>query len=106
MRRDERQLLTFLALLPDGVAWGADERFAHPYAHRAGLVDLRMWPQVATFHPGRDIEGFWIGTQSGILSTLNPEEGAQWRTAVSRAQAEGSLLWTSAYHCAVGTKPT
>jgi hypothetical protein len=42
MRRDERQLLTFLALLPDGVAWGADERFAHPYAHRAGLVDLTI----------------------------------------------------------------
>ena len=69
------------------------------------LVDLKMWPQVATFHPGRDIEGFWIGTQNSLLSTLDLEEAAQWHGAVVRAQADGGLMWTTTYHCAVGTTP-
>jgi SAM-dependent methyltransferase len=71
----------------------------------AGLVDLRMWPQVATFHPGRDIVGLWITNQNTVLGGLTPDEAAQWRAAVGRAQADGGLLWTTCYHCAVGARP-
>jgi SAM-dependent methyltransferase len=82
----------------------ADESLYRRF-RRAVLVDLKMWPQVATFHPGRDIEGFWIGTQNSLLSTLDLEEAAQWHGAVVLAQADGGLMWTTTYHCAVGTTP-
>jgi hypothetical protein len=35
---------------------------------------------------------------------LSAAEAQEWQTAVALAEADGSLLWTSPFHCAVGTK--
>ena len=70
----------------------------------AGLADLRMGPQLGTTHPDpsdTDVECSFV---NGPLPWLSPEETREWLTAVAQAEADGSLLWTNPFHCAVGTK--
>ena len=43
--------------------------------------------------------------QNQILSVLSPGEAEEWRTAVARAEAEGTFFIAEPFHCAVGTKP-
>jgi SAM-dependent methyltransferase len=68
----------------------------------AGLVSLKMFPQLAPFKLS---EPHGIRMEVGILAALNPEEAAQWRAAAASADARDFLFIARPFHCAVGTKP-
>ncbi len=69
--------------------------------HEAGLTQVKMFPQLAAFGGN-----FWVQFYSHqILPALSPQEADEWRAAVARAEAEGTLFFAMPHHCAVGTKP-
>jgi len=68
----------------------------------AGLVSLKMFPQLAPFKLG---EPHGKRMESGILAALSPEEAARWRTAAESPDAREFLFIARPFHCAVGTKP-
>ena len=68
---------------------------------QAGLAQVRMFPQLATYVERSTLE--W--QQEGILASLTPEETIEWRAAVAQAEPEGTFFITQPFHCAVGTKP-
>ena len=68
----------------------------------AGLVSLKMFPQLAPFKLS---EPHGIRMEAGILAALSPEEAAQWRTAAASPDARDFLFIARPFHCAVGTKP-
>ncbi len=78
---------------------GCDEASLYPRFHRAGLTQVRMFPQLATFDDRSRLQQL----QASTLPTLSPEEAREWRAAV--AQAEGTFFIATPFHCAVGTKP-
>jgi ubiquinone/menaquinone biosynthesis C-methylase UbiE len=80
---------------------GIDDARLYQRMHQAGLTQIAMFPQLATF----DDRSRWQTLQASVLPTLSPEEVEQWRAAVVRAEAEGTLFMTNPFHCAVGTKP-
>jgi ubiquinone/menaquinone biosynthesis C-methylase UbiE len=67
---------------------------------QAGLKQLTMLPQWATFSAGERLEF----EQERIAAMLNPEEASEWRRAVVQAEAEGTFFIAQPFHCAVGTK--
>jgi hypothetical protein len=67
--------------------------------HRAGLTQIKMFPQLASFDDVSRLQQF----QASILPTLSTEEAAEWRAAIT--QAEGTFFISTPFHCAVGTKP-
>jgi ubiquinone/menaquinone biosynthesis C-methylase UbiE len=79
---------------------GIDDARLYQRMHQAGLTRIAMFPQLATF----DDRSRWQTLQASVLPTLSPEEAEEWRTAVARAEAEGTLFMTNPFHCAVGTK--
>jgi ubiquinone/menaquinone biosynthesis C-methylase UbiE len=68
---------------------------------QAGLKELRMLPQWATFSAGERLEF----EQDRIVGILSPEELSEWRNATAQAGAEGTFFIAQPFHCAVGTKP-
>jgi len=69
----------------------------------AGLTQVRMYPQLATFdQPQTPIGKFW---QAAILGALTSEETQEWQTAVAQAEEEGTFFIAQSHHCAVGVKP-
>ena len=40
-----------------------------------------------------------------ILSSLTPTEAGEWRSAVTRSEADGTFFIATPHHCAIGTKP-
>jgi hypothetical protein len=68
----------------------------------AGLVSLKMFPQLAPFKLS---EPHGKRMEAGILAALSPEEAAQWRTAAESSDAREFLFIARPFHCAVGTKP-
>ncbi|HWO43440.1 MAG TPA: methyltransferase domain-containing protein [Candidatus Eisenbacteria bacterium] len=67
----------------------------------AGLRDLIMVPQWATFSAGERLQF----EQDRIVAMLDPEELSEWQKAAARAEAEGTFFIAQPFHCAVGTKP-
>jgi SAM-dependent methyltransferase len=67
---------------------------------QAGLTELTMLPQYATFTAGERLEF----EQERIVAMLNPEEADEWREAIVRADTEGTFFIAQPFHCAVGTK--
>ena len=70
-----------------------------------GLTEVTMGPRFAVDDPvahGRDRRAMIEAT---MQAALDPAEVPEWRAAVAQAEADGSYLWSLAYHCAVGTKP-
>jgi len=45
------------------------------------------------------------GDKYAIVSSLNPEETEEWRTAVAQAVADKTYFIAQPFHCAIGTKP-
>jgi hypothetical protein len=43
-------------------------------------------------------------SQQQILAILTAEEAAEWRSATTRAEAEGTFFIATGHHCAIGTK--
>jgi SAM-dependent methyltransferase len=66
----------------------------------AGLAQVRMFPQWATY-----TEGSYLQTQrSKLLVNLTPEDMQRCREALTRAEAAGTFFMAEPFHCAVGTK--
>jgi len=80
---------------------GCDEASLYQRAHRAGLTQVKMFPQLASFDDRSRLQQL----QASILPTLSPEEASEWRAAVAQAQAEGTFFIATPFHCVVGTKP-
>ena len=68
-----------------------------------GLEDLRFFPHYLTL---RDPYGAaWAYRESYFLAQFNESETRAWIAAKSAAIDDGSFLFASGLHCAVGTKP-
>jgi ubiquinone/menaquinone biosynthesis C-methylase UbiE len=80
---------------------GCDEASLYQRMYRAGLTQIKMFPQLASFDDISRLQQF----QASILPTLSAEEAAEWRAAVRQAEAEGIFFISTPFHCAVGTKP-
>lgn len=70
-----------------------------PRMRRAGLQSVIAYP---TFFTGAAHQDYF---EPIILSRLDDDERAAWRTAKEAALAEGSYYMMHPAHCAVGTKP-
>jgi SAM-dependent methyltransferase len=69
----------------------------------AGLINPTCLPQFAVLGPG-EISRIAI-TKQRILAALSAAEAAEWRSALARAETDGTFFIAAPYHCAVGTKP-
>jgi SAM-dependent methyltransferase len=67
----------------------------------AGLDQVQMFPQLATYTKGEPLEA----RAGWVLSLVNPEQPATCRDAMAQAKAAGTLFVAEPFHCAVGTKP-
>ncbi|MBI3329406.1 MAG: methyltransferase domain-containing protein [Nitrospinae bacterium] len=79
---------------------GCDDASLYQRVHQAGLTQVRMFPQLATFDDRSRLQQL----QAIILPTLSPEEAKEWRAAVAQAEGEGTFFIATPFHCAVGTK--
>ncbi|HSE90246.1 MAG TPA: methyltransferase domain-containing protein [Candidatus Binatia bacterium] len=70
--------------------------------HEAGLVSLKMFPQLVPFRP---TEPHGKRVAAGILATLNESEADEWRAVTQTPEASELLFIAKPFHCAVGTKP-
>jgi ubiquinone/menaquinone biosynthesis C-methylase UbiE len=88
--------------LPNGVAGerGCADLSLYRRFHQAGLDDIRMFPQLATYTD----RGRLHDVQERILATLDPEEAHEWTVAADQAEAQGTFFIALPFHCAVGTK--
>jgi SAM-dependent methyltransferase len=88
--------------LPNGVAGprGCADASLYRRFRQAGLDDVRMFPQWATYMDEARLHGF----HERILAALSPAEVEEWRVAVEQAQKEGTFFVALPFHCAVGTK--
>ncbi len=84
----------------NGHAQGCEDASLYQRFHRAGLTQVKMFPQFAAFD-GPDRLQF---LQASIVPTLSPEEVREWRTAVAQAEAEATFFIATPFHCAVGIK--
>lgn len=91
-----------IAALPNGLAGarGCADGSLYQRFRNAGLQDVRMLPQLATY-PGARAHA----ADERIEAALSPAELAEWHTAVSQAEAEGTFFIALPFHCAVGTVP-
>jgi ubiquinone/menaquinone biosynthesis C-methylase UbiE len=80
---------------------GCDDASLYRRFHQAGLQQIRMFPQLATFDDHARLQTF----QASIVPTLTEEEAKEWRAAVAQGEAEGTFFIATPFHCAVGTKP-
>jgi hypothetical protein len=67
----------------------------------AGLIDLVMLPQWATYRDGERLQYL----DDRIVSLLEPQEQRQWREATARAKGDGTFFICEPFHCAAGSKP-
>ena len=70
----------------------------------AGLTRLTCFPQF-TVLGAEEVSRITIIKQR-IIASLTEEEASEWRSAVARAEADGTFFIASSHHCAVGTKPS
>lgn len=91
-----------IAALPNGLAGarGCADGSLYQRFRNAGLQDVQMLPQLATY-PGARAHA----ADERIEAALSPAELAEWHTAVSQAEAEGTFFIALPFHCAVGTVP-
>jgi ubiquinone/menaquinone biosynthesis C-methylase UbiE len=72
--------------------------------HAAGLTRLTCFPQFVVLSAA-EVSRITIIKQK-VLATLTEAEAAEWQSAVTRAEADGTFFIASPHHCAVGTKPS
>ena len=68
----------------------------------AGLVDVRMFPQLAPFDSATPSR--LRNRNAQILAILSDEEGREWQEAATQAQSGGTFIIGEPHHCAVGTR--
>ena len=69
---------------------------------KAGLTQVKMLPQLATFDRADPTVLQFL--QDARLPELNEEEVREWLAARAGAEAAGTFYMTWPHHCAVGTK--
>jgi SAM-dependent methyltransferase len=69
---------------------------------QAGLISLKMLPQLASF-PANGPHGERL--VAGTVAALSAEEAGEWRAALQSPNARDLLFIARPFHCAVGTKP-
>jgi len=91
-----------IAALPNGLAGarGCADGSLYQRFRSAGLQDVQMLPQLATYAGARA-----HAADERIEAALSPAELAEWHTAVTQAEAEGTFFIALPFHCAVGTVP-
>ena len=91
-----------IAALPNGLAGasGCADGSLYRRFRNAGLQDVQMLPQLATYAGARA-----HAADERIEAALSPAELAEWHTAVTQAEAEGTFFIALPFHCAVGTVP-
>ena len=91
-----------IAALPNGLAGarGCADGSVYQRFRNAGLQDVQMLPQLATYAGARA-----HAADERIEAALSPTELAEWHTAVTQAEAEGTFFIALPFHCAVGTVP-
>jgi ubiquinone/menaquinone biosynthesis C-methylase UbiE len=96
------QLKMKIAALPNGLAGarGCADGSLYQRFRNAGLQDVQMLPQLATYAGARAHTA-----DERIEAALSPAELAEWHTAVTQAEAEGTFFIALPFHCAVGTVP-
>jgi ubiquinone/menaquinone biosynthesis C-methylase UbiE len=67
----------------------------------AGLTDLVIMPQWATYRDGERLQYL----DDRIVSLLDAHEQREWQEAAARARGEGTFFISEPFHCAAGTKP-
>ncbi len=83
----------------DAVEGGCADASLYGRMERAGLKDVVMLPQYATYASGERLQQ----QQERMASRLTPEEAEEWRQAIDAA---GDRFFISQpFHAAVGTKP-
>jgi len=80
---------------------GCDESSLYRRMHQAGLTQVKMFPQFATFDEPERLQQL----QTTILATLNAAETQAWQAALAKAETAGTFFIATPFHCAVGTKP-
>jgi len=87
--------------LPNGTsgAQGCADASLYRRLHAAGLDSVKMLPQLATYDGPR-----LHAVQERILAALSPEEMHEWQTAVTQAEATGTVFIALPFHGAVGTR--
>jgi len=90
-----------IAALPNGLASarGCADGSLYQRFRTAGLQDVQMLPQLATYAGARA-----HAADERIEAALSPAELVEWHTAVTRAEAEGTFFIALPFHCAVGAK--
>ena len=99
------ELKSKVATFPIGASsgeGGCEDASLYRRFRQAGLSEIRMEPQFASFGPGQILYGGVVPT---ILNRLSPEEAENYRSAIRQAKAEGTLLASWPHHTAIGTKP-
>jgi SAM-dependent methyltransferase len=116
VRATDMHLWMNLTLSPELVAAidaapraGADERgCADASLYRrfraAGLINLRMGPQLAPNQPEPG-SSLFTAFSARIVQGLDAHDAQEFRSAAANAAHAGTLVWAEPYHCAVGTKP-
>ena len=91
-----------IAALPNGLAGarGCADGSLYQRFRNAGLQDVQMLPQLATYAGARA-----HAADERIEAALSPAELAEWHTAVTQAEAQGTFFIALPFHCAVGTVP-
>jgi ubiquinone/menaquinone biosynthesis C-methylase UbiE len=69
---------------------------------RAGLCEVKMFPQMATFETSNG--PWWHFLKNRFLGKLTPEELNGWQTGLVKAESEETFFISMPHHCAVGTK--
>jgi SAM-dependent methyltransferase len=88
--------------LPNGVAGerGCADVSLYRRFQQAGLADVRMFPQWATYTEA----GRLHDVQERMMAALSPAEAYEWAEGVKQAEAQGTFFIALPFHCAVGTK--
>jgi len=91
-----------VAAIPNGLAGarGCADGSLYQRFRNAGLQGVQMLPQLATYAGARA-----HAADERIEAALSPAELAEWHTAVTQAEAEGTFFIALPFHCAVGTVP-
>ena len=84
----------------DVVRGGCADAGLYERLERAGLEDVVMLPQYATYASGERLQQ----QQERMASRLTPEEAEEWRQAI--AAAGNQFFISQPFHSAVGTKPS
>jgi ubiquinone/menaquinone biosynthesis C-methylase UbiE len=79
---------------------GCDDASLYQRVLQAGLTEVAMFPQLATFNDPSRLQML----QASLLPTLSAEEADEWRAAVTQAEAQGTFFMATPFHCAVGRK--